>query len=180
MEVTSMAQSGDASPAAAPGTGDDSAARRGNGHADVSLDAIRVRAYELYLARGGSHGGDFDDWLAAERELRQTVQPLADRVASDACILDAPSGSDAPVAAKPKRSRSTSGSASASTASAAPKPSATKNAAPRSAAPRSAAPKSVAKKSAAAPAEPPPPPPAASPRRKPRGKESDAGGDATA
>ena len=28
-----------------------------------------MRAYELYLARGGNHGGDFDDWLAAEREV---------------------------------------------------------------------------------------------------------------
>jgi len=32
-------------------------------------DRIAQRAYELYLARGGRHGGDFDDWLAAEREL---------------------------------------------------------------------------------------------------------------
>jgi len=28
-----------------------------------------MRAYELYLARGGSDGADFDDWLAAEREI---------------------------------------------------------------------------------------------------------------
>ena len=34
-----------------------------------SADRIAVRAYELYLARGGSDGQDFDDWLAAEREL---------------------------------------------------------------------------------------------------------------
>ncbi len=32
-------------------------------------DRIAQRAYELYLARGGTHGGDFDDWIAAEREL---------------------------------------------------------------------------------------------------------------
>jgi hypothetical protein len=32
-------------------------------------DRVAVRAYELYLARGGSDGQDFDDWLAAEREL---------------------------------------------------------------------------------------------------------------
>jgi Protein of unknown function (DUF2934) len=32
-------------------------------------DRIALRAYELYLARGGADGGDFDDWLAAEREL---------------------------------------------------------------------------------------------------------------
>lgn len=30
---------------------------------------IATRAYELYLARGGRDGGDFDDWLNAEREL---------------------------------------------------------------------------------------------------------------
>ena len=32
--------------------------------------AIAMRAYELYLMRGGEHGHDFDDWVAAERELR--------------------------------------------------------------------------------------------------------------
>jgi len=32
-------------------------------------DRIAMRAYELYLERGGADGGDFDDWLAAEREL---------------------------------------------------------------------------------------------------------------
>jgi hypothetical protein len=34
-------------------------------------DRVARRAYELYLARGGGHGQDFDDWLAAERELRR-------------------------------------------------------------------------------------------------------------
>jgi len=28
-----------------------------------------MRAYELYLARGAAYGRDFDDWLAAEREV---------------------------------------------------------------------------------------------------------------
>lgn len=32
-------------------------------------DRIAGRAYELYLARGGSDGADLEDWLAAEREL---------------------------------------------------------------------------------------------------------------
>lgn len=36
---------------------------------DDSRDRIAMRAYELYLARGASDGRDFDDWLAAEREL---------------------------------------------------------------------------------------------------------------
>jgi hypothetical protein len=31
---------------------------------------IERRAYELYLERGGSHGQDWEDWLAAEREIR--------------------------------------------------------------------------------------------------------------
>jgi len=32
--------------------------------------AVARRAYERFLARGGSHGHDVEDWLAAERELR--------------------------------------------------------------------------------------------------------------
>ena len=39
-------------------------------HDDVDPhDRIAQRAYELYLARGSVDGGDFDDWLAAEREF---------------------------------------------------------------------------------------------------------------
>ena len=33
-------------------------------------DVIAMRAYELFLQRGGQHGQDFEDWLTAERELR--------------------------------------------------------------------------------------------------------------
>jgi len=40
------------------------------GPVEVTDDAIRVRAYELYEARAGEAGTDFDDWLRAERELR--------------------------------------------------------------------------------------------------------------
>ena len=36
-------------------------------------DRIAVRAYELYLARGGGDGRDFDDWIEAERELAAEV-----------------------------------------------------------------------------------------------------------
>ena len=32
-------------------------------------DEIRLRAYELYLERGGQHGDPGEDWLRAEREL---------------------------------------------------------------------------------------------------------------
>jgi Protein of unknown function (DUF2934) len=42
----------------------------GSHRSDADIrDRIAMRAYELYLARGGAEGGDFDDWLAAEREL---------------------------------------------------------------------------------------------------------------
>ena len=33
-------------------------------------DAVARRAYEIYQRRGGNHGADLDDWLAAERELK--------------------------------------------------------------------------------------------------------------
>jgi hypothetical protein len=32
-------------------------------------DVVARRAYELFLARGASHGFDLQDWLDAEREL---------------------------------------------------------------------------------------------------------------
>jgi hypothetical protein len=32
-------------------------------------DRIAARAYELYLARGGSHGQALEDWLEAERQV---------------------------------------------------------------------------------------------------------------
>ena len=33
-------------------------------------EEIRQRAYHRYLKRGGADGQDFDDWLEAERELK--------------------------------------------------------------------------------------------------------------
>jgi len=61
-------------------------AMRGEGnngeHAETgenARDRIALRAYELYLARGCADGGDFDDWLAAERELTGTNAQRSDR-----------------------------------------------------------------------------------------------------
>ncbi len=34
-------------------------------------DEIRRRAYELYQQRGATSGGEAEDWLTAEREVRQ-------------------------------------------------------------------------------------------------------------
>jgi Protein of unknown function (DUF2934) len=33
-------------------------------------EEIRRRAYEIYLERGGQDGGELDDWLQAEHELK--------------------------------------------------------------------------------------------------------------
>ncbi len=33
-------------------------------------DEVRVRAYQIFLARGAVPGRDLEDWLQAERELR--------------------------------------------------------------------------------------------------------------
>jgi hypothetical protein len=37
-------------------------------------EEIELRAYELYLKRGGDNGNELDDWLAAEKELRESLQ----------------------------------------------------------------------------------------------------------
>lgn len=38
---------------------------------EPTMDQIRARAYEIYLARGGRPGDSREDWLQAERELRR-------------------------------------------------------------------------------------------------------------
>lgn len=38
--------------------------------AQTTNEAIAKRAHEIYLARGGTHGSDLDDWLQAEHELK--------------------------------------------------------------------------------------------------------------
>lgn len=40
-----------------------------------SRDEIAQRAYDLYQERGAAPGGEVDDWLRAEQELREK-QPL--------------------------------------------------------------------------------------------------------
>jgi hypothetical protein len=37
----------------------------------ITHEEIRLRAYEIFLTRGGTHGNDHDDWLLAEHELKQ-------------------------------------------------------------------------------------------------------------
>jgi hypothetical protein len=39
------------------------------GNEPVTVEAIAMRAYELYEARGGEDGHDVEDWQQAEAEL---------------------------------------------------------------------------------------------------------------
>ena len=43
--------------------------------ANVTDSDVARRAYDLYLARGGEHGHDVDDWMEAERELQRPSSP---------------------------------------------------------------------------------------------------------
>jgi hypothetical protein len=45
---------------------------------EPSHDEIARRAYQLYEARGGEPGRDWEDWLQAEEQLRVTHVSLAD------------------------------------------------------------------------------------------------------
>ena len=36
-----------------------------------SIEEIEIRAYEIYLERGGEEGRSVEDWLAAEKELTE-------------------------------------------------------------------------------------------------------------
>ena len=40
-----------------------------NDHSAPADEEIAQRAYELYLARGGTDGHDLEDWLEARRQL---------------------------------------------------------------------------------------------------------------
>lgn len=42
-----------------------------------SHEEIRLRAYEIYVERGGLPGNELDDWLQAERELDLSAPPKA-------------------------------------------------------------------------------------------------------
>jgi hypothetical protein len=39
-------------------------------------DEIRQRAYEIFQARSGEPGHGLDDWLQADRELKQEVKAI--------------------------------------------------------------------------------------------------------
>jgi hypothetical protein len=43
--------------------------------AEIDRDLVSQRAYERYVERGREDGQDVDDWLTAERELRERRNP---------------------------------------------------------------------------------------------------------
>jgi DUF2934 family protein len=51
--------------------GDETLHDQSAGLNEPAREDIEHRAYELYLARGEVQGYDQDDWLQAERELRE-------------------------------------------------------------------------------------------------------------
>ena len=50
---------------------------------DETEQEIRIRAYELYLSRGGADGDDLSDWLEAERIVRSSRQRSDDELTED-------------------------------------------------------------------------------------------------
>jgi hypothetical protein len=64
------ARKGPSPPSAAPAKSRRRAVSRAPRPFSPSSDAIAQRAYEIFVRRGAAHGHDWDDWLAAERELR--------------------------------------------------------------------------------------------------------------
>jgi hypothetical protein len=57
--------------------------KKGNGSPDSfgDFDSIARRAYEIYQGRGASDGADLDDWLEAERQIRERQTGLTGRPA---------------------------------------------------------------------------------------------------
>lgn len=63
-------------PAASATTTGDTHAEGGNGRvSDVQVphEYVALRAYHLYLERGGQPGDQFQDWVTAERQLREQL-----------------------------------------------------------------------------------------------------------
>lgn len=72
---TAKAEAGGVAEMAPPETTAHHGRSNGAAKSAPTADQIRFRAYEMYLARGGSHGDDWRDWFAAERELSVSLRP---------------------------------------------------------------------------------------------------------
>lgn len=65
-----MAKTGRVKSDAGPMPPEDDSATKSAG-AGPTVEEIAVRAYYIYLERGGAEGNPSDDWLQAERELTE-------------------------------------------------------------------------------------------------------------
>ena len=54
---------------------------------NLTEEQIRQRAYEIYQARGGQEGNEVSDWIAAERELKESNQPQGKKARAAAVSL---------------------------------------------------------------------------------------------
>ncbi|XVJ59655.1 MAG: DUF2934 domain-containing protein [Tepidisphaera sp.] len=59
-------------------------------HIDITLDRIRMRAHEIFVARNGGPGDATTDWCQAERELNEKagVGPGFDDLIADPVVLE--------------------------------------------------------------------------------------------
>jgi hypothetical protein len=47
-----------------------------------SREEVEIRAYEIYVERGGQDGHDVEDWIAAEEELNTRLASKAEKTSS--------------------------------------------------------------------------------------------------
>jgi len=53
-------------------------------HQTPRHEEIYLRAYHIYLERGGLPGNELDDWLQAERELKRAAPPMGQEFSNKA------------------------------------------------------------------------------------------------
>lgn len=65
-------------------------------HIEITPDRIRIRAYEIFLARNGGPGDATADWCQAERELngKADAGPACGDSIADSAVLEVKSRSD--------------------------------------------------------------------------------------
>jgi hypothetical protein len=87
---------------------------------EPTYEQIEQRAYELFLERGCEHGGDAEDWLAAEQELRELATEDVRRIGKKAAAQNdtrADTDEQTEASAATPRKKATSVHASVSSAS---------------------------------------------------------------
>jgi Protein of unknown function (DUF2934) len=57
------------------GIAEDQRATTPEDHRPPTKDEVAQRAYELFLSRGRTDGRDVEDWLEAERQLKEKSRP---------------------------------------------------------------------------------------------------------